>query len=169
MGRWLGESESSYTQVIAGVDIEFPQDHKAHSSFRHEWWYLTANLTDQDGQPLGMQWTQFRVAIDPETRAPAQSWHSQQLYMAHSAVTTSKIHYADEKWSRAHPELAGVETSPFRVFLDDWQWKSQTSDMFPATLEAKSETFGYSLKLESSAPYQNRAKRAIARKAQTVR
>ncbi|GAM54129.1 attH component of attEFGH ABC transport system [Vibrio ishigakensis] len=164
MGRWLGESESSYTQVVPSVDIEFPQDHKAHSSFRHEWWYLTANLTDQDGEPLGMQWTQFRVAIDPETQTPAQSWHSQQLYMAHSAVTTSKIHYADEKWSRAHPKLAGVETSPFRVFLDDWQWKSQTSDMFPATLEAQSETFGYSLKLESSAPYQKQGKDGYSEK-----
>lgn len=164
MGRWLGESEASYSQVVPGVDIEFPKDHKAHADFRHEWWYLTANLRDEQGRPLGIQWTQFRVAIDPNTQEAKSPWQSQQMYMAHSAITTQEIHYADEKWSRAHPKLAGVETSPFRVFLDDWQWLSQSEDMFPATLNAKSETFSYSLTLDSSAPYQKQGQEGYSEK-----
>ena len=69
------------------------------------------------------------------SQQPKQTaWQSQQIYMAHSAVTTKDKHYADEKWSRDQAELAGVSTSPFRVYLDDWQWTSATDDLFPATL-----------------------------------
>ena len=137
-----------FTPVTEGVEINFPADHQAHPDFRHEWWYLTANLTDEDGQSLGVQWTQFRFAAAPPSisnEAKKTQWQSSQIYMAHSAVTTQKKHYADEKWSRDHAALAGVDVSPFRVYLDDWQWTSSTDELFPATLNANSEQFGYSL------------------------
>ncbi|MEZ9877478.1 lipocalin-like domain-containing protein [Vibrio breoganii] len=164
LGNWLGQSEQSYTSVLKGKAIEFPRDHNAHSDFRHEWWYLTANLTDEQGKALGIQWTQFRVAVDPQEKSANGAWHSQQMYMAHSAVTTDNLHYADEKWSRAHPELAGVESTPFRVFIDDWQWRSSTQELFPATLNAKSKAFSYSLTLTSSAPYQKQGDQGYSAK-----
>lgn len=146
-----------FAQVTPGAELSFPADHQAHRDFRHEWWYLTANLTDQSGKPIGIQWTQFRFATLPSMPMPAKpatQWQSRQIYMAHSAVTTAKSHYADEKWSREHAQLAGVDASPFRVYLDNWQWRSLGDDLFPATLNAQSQRFGYSLKLNSSAPYQ---------------
>ncbi|MEZ9410054.1 lipocalin-like domain-containing protein [Vibrio lentus] len=146
-----------FTPVVKGVDITFPADHQAHPNFRHEWWYLTANLIDENGNALGVQWTQFRFAAAPQESGNSikkTTWQSQQTYMAHSAVTTKDKHYADEKWSRDQAELAGVDSSPFRVYLDDWQWNSSSDDLFPATLNANSDQFGYSLKLTSNAPYQ---------------
>ncbi|WP_261905102.1 lipocalin-like domain-containing protein [Vibrio fortis] len=173
MGTLLGSAESNqsqddqFTPVTEGVEINFPADHQAHPDFRHEWWYLTANLTDEDGQALGVQWTQFRFAAAPPSNsneAKKTQWQSSQIYMAHSAVTTQKKHYADEKWSRDHAALAGVDVSPFRVYLDDWQWTSSTDDLFPATLNASSEQFGYSLILTSSAPYQKQGKQGYSEK-----
>ncbi|MEZ9892230.1 lipocalin-like domain-containing protein [Vibrio lentus] len=146
-----------FTPVAKGVDITFPADHQAHLNFRHEWWYLTANLIDEVGNALGVQWTQFRFAAAPQESGNSTkktTWQSQQIYMAHSAVTNKDKHYADEKWSRDQTELAGVSASPFRVYLDDWQWNSSSDDLFPATLNANSDQFGYSLKLTSNAPYQ---------------
>ncbi|MDW2124997.1 MULTISPECIES: lipocalin-like domain-containing protein [Vibrio] len=172
MGTLLGsgdtQSESNlFTPVEKGVELTFPTDHQAHPDFRHEWWYLTANLIDEDGNPLGVQWTQFRFAAAPpkgEDDVKKTEWQTQQIYMAHSAVTTKDKHYADEKWSRDQASLAGVDTSPFRVYLDDWQWISSTNDLFPATLKANSEQFGYSLTLTSSAPYQKQGEQGYSTK-----
>ncbi|WP_252026885.1 lipocalin-like domain-containing protein [Vibrio sp. SCSIO 43136] len=162
-GSWMGESDSLFTPVTADRGLIFPQDHQAHQDFRHEWWYLTANLIDQDGMPLGIQWTQFRVAIAKPTSAKTE-WAGQQIYMAHSAITTVDKHYADEKWSRQHPELAGVSSSPFKVFLDDWQWQSQSEEMFPATLKVQSDSFGYSLSLTTQSPYQKQGEQGFSSK-----
>ncbi|MEZ8115218.1 MULTISPECIES: lipocalin-like domain-containing protein [Vibrio] len=156
-----------FTPVVKGIDITFPVDHQAHPDFRHEWWYLTANLIDENGNALGVQWTQFRFAAAPQESGNSTketTWQSQQIYMAHSAVTTKDKHYADEKWSRDQAELAGVSTSPFRVYLDDWQWTSTTDDLFPATLVANSSQFGYSLKLTNNAPYQKQGEQGYSTK-----
>ncbi|CDT57111.1 lipocalin-like domain-containing protein [Vibrio coralliirubri] len=156
-----------FTSVVKDVEIAFPADHQAHPSFRHEWWYLTANLIDEDGNVLGVQWTQFRFAAAPQESGNSTketTWQSQQIYMAHSAVTTKNKHYADEKWSRDQAELAGVSDSPFRVYLDDWQWTSTTDDLFPATLVANSDQFGYSLKLTNNAPYQKQGEQGYSTK-----
>ncbi|MFA0628003.1 lipocalin-like domain-containing protein [Vibrio sp. 10N.222.49.A3] len=156
-----------FTPVVKGVEITFPADHQAHPDFRHEWWYLTANLIDEEGNTLGVQWTQFRFAAAPQESGNSTketTWQSQQIYMAHSAVTTKNKHYADEKWSRDQAELAGVSASPFRVYLDDWQWTSTTDDLFPATLVANSDQFGYSLKLTNNAPYQKQGEQGYSTK-----
>ncbi|PMN53271.1 hydrolase [Vibrio lentus] len=156
-----------FTPVVKGVELTFPVDHQAHPDFRHEWWYLTANLIDENGNALGVQWTQFRFAAAPQDRGNGTkktTWQSQQIYMAHSAVTTKDKHYADEKWSRDQAELAGVSASPFRVYLDDWQWNSSSDDLFPATLNANSDQFGYSLKLTSNAPYQKQGEQGYSTK-----
>ncbi|PHX07287.1 lipocalin-like domain-containing protein [Vibrio splendidus] len=156
-----------FTPVVKGVDITFPADHQAHPSFRHEWWYLTANLIDEDSNALGVQWTQFRFAAAPQESGNSTkktTWQSQQIYMAHSAVTTKDKHYADEKWSRDQAELAGVDSSPFSVYLDDWQWNSSSDDLFPATLNANSDQFGYSLKLTNNAPYQKQGEQGYSTK-----
>ncbi|WP_394141800.1 lipocalin-like domain-containing protein [Vibrio chagasii] len=171
MGSILGgnseQQSHQFSPVIKGVELSFPKDHQAHPNFRHEWWYLTANLIDEDGNALGVQWTQFRFAAAPKNsveQTKQTAWQSQQIYMAHSAVTTEDKHYADEKWSRDQAELAGVNTSPFRVYLDDWQWTSSTDDLFPATLNANSEQFGYSLTLTSDAPYQKQGEQGYSTK-----
>lgn len=68
MGTLLGsgdtQSESNlFTPVEKGVELTFPTDHQAHPDFRHEWWYLTANLIDEDGNPLGVQWTDRKSVV----------------------------------------------------------------------------------------------------------
>ncbi|MGF1879856.1 lipocalin-like domain-containing protein [Vibrio splendidus] len=159
--------QAQFSPVVKGIDVTFPADHQAHPDFRHEWWYLTANLIDKEGNTLGVQWTQFRFAAAPQESGNSTketAWQSQQIYMAHSAVTTKDKHYADEKWSRDQAELAGVSASPFRVYLDDWQWTSTTDDLFPATLVANSDQFGYSLKLTNNAPYQKQGEQGYSTK-----
>ncbi|MCF1430776.1 MAG: carotenoid 1,2-hydratase [Shewanella sp.] len=169
MGKLMGSDQADierYSKVLPETRLSFPEDHRAHEDFRQEWWYLTANLETLNGEPMGLQWTQFRIAVTPESGLPKlgadNSWATGQLYMAHSAVTTRTEHLAAELWSRGNPELAGVETSPLRIYLDNWQWQSRSRDLFPAVLEGGGADFSYRLKLGSHAPYQLQGKQGFS-------
>ena len=154
MGGLMGEASTGFTPVVADKHLSFPADHLAHDDFRQEWWYLTANLTTETGKPLGLQWTQFRIALSPQVPQSPSKWASNQLYMAHSAVTTAKQHKAEERWSRGQAQLAGVSSNPLTIQLDNWRWQSQDNDLFPATLDVTGDDFSYSLNLTTSASYQ---------------
>lgn len=151
-----------YAQVMPGKKIAFPEDYRAHNDYRIEWWYLTANLITAKGEDIGLQWTQFRVALSPQQIESNNSWVTRQFYFAHTAVTGKDFHYTREKWSRAHPQLAFVNHQPFSVFLDNWRWQSQSEQMFPAILSARSvnptnnaqDHFSYQLNLNTNGPVQ---------------
>ncbi|MCS6100723.1 lipocalin-like domain-containing protein [Shewanella baltica] len=160
------QDDSGFTPVVPGYRFEFPRDHLAHNNFRQEWWYLTANLTTETGEQLGAQWTQFRVALKPtdlQATVPQatdvvpkseSTWATQQLYLAHSALTSSNAHLAHEKWSRHHSEFAEVKLDPFQIRLDNWRWQSETNALFPATLTVENPDFSYQLQLNSQAKLQ---------------
>lgn len=155
-GKASSNSEISFAPVIQGYRFEFPRDHLAHNDFRQEWWYLTANLTTEQGEQLGAQWTQFRIALNAANAHTENesTWASRQLYFAHSALTSNHTHMAHEKWSRHHKELADVQAIPYQIRLDNWTWKSENTTLFPAILSVENEDFSYQLKLDSQAPLQ---------------
>ncbi|WP_253446755.1 lipocalin-like domain-containing protein [Halomonas sp. Y3] len=123
----LGESAEGYTQARPGTPLRFPEDHGAHPDYRIEWWYLTANLEDESGEPLGLQWTLFRQALMPPAQRPAPGpWVADQLWMAHLAVSRGEQHAVAERFARSHSAdpaggQAGAVAHPFRAWLDDWE------------------------------------------------
>ena len=62
----LRSSPAGYAPVVPGKNIQFPRDHLPHSAFKIEWWYLTANLTDDSGGEYGVHWTLFRQSMSPD-------------------------------------------------------------------------------------------------------
>lgn len=161
MGELMGGDISGFDSVTPGKALSFPADHGPHNNFRQEWWYLTANLTTASGEPLGLQWTQFRVALKPQAAAESTAdgdWQSHQLWFAHAAVTREQSHIATERWSRGHQELASAGGNPFAVKLADWHWQSETDTLFPATLTVTGSNgdkpLGYRLTLSSTSPLQ---------------
>jgi len=126
------DGDNSYEPVIKGKPLSFPQDHLSHPGFRAEWWYLTANLESDRGETFGVQWTLFRFATSTEV---GDGWKSPQLYMAHTVVTSKdKIWYA-ERFARGGIGQAGVVSSPYRAWLDNWTWRSHGDTPFPGMLE----------------------------------
>src|ERR1700757_2785809 len=110
----LGTQADGYTKVTPGKVLAFPADHGPHPDFRIEWWYVTANLTDAAGQAFGLQWTLFRQAARPGPQG--EGWASQQIWMAHAAVTRADIHYSAEKFARGGVGQAGVVAKPFQAW-----------------------------------------------------
>ncbi|HSG04121.1 MAG TPA: lipocalin-like domain-containing protein [Marinobacterium sp.] len=143
---------SDFAQVVPGVSIAFPQDHAAHSDFRLEWWYLTGNLSDEQGRDWGVQWTLFRQALDA---SPSQKgWSNSQMWMGHAAVTTPDGHRFAQRLSRGGIGQAGVSLEDgFSAWIDDWRWRSDTPDMLPARLNFAMDDMQVSLELESSGPF----------------
>lgn len=104
--------------------ISFPKDHFSHDAFDIEWWYLTANLQDEQGNDYALQWTLFRFR-DPNTKTDSQSnWHDKHIYMAHASVHSDTQHWFSEKFARGKVGNAGVEKSPFTLFIDEWRWEN---------------------------------------------
>jgi predicted secreted hydrolase len=144
----LGADASGFAQVVPGKPLAFPIDHGAHPEFRVEWWYVTANLKDADGASYGVQWTLFRQANKPNDRD--EGWSSRQLFMAHAAVTSRDTHRFAERFARGGVGQAGVETTPFSAWIDDWQLQSLAQPNFaPLEVRASAKDFSYALRLDS--------------------
>ncbi|MBR9856464.1 MAG: iron ABC transporter permease [Gammaproteobacteria bacterium] len=167
----LGAASKGYTDASPATELHFPADHGPHPDFRIEWWYLTANLQNQDGEPLGMQWTLFRQAQQPkapDASAAADLWAADQLWMAHMALSRGESHRVAERFARGTrdplsdaAQQAGVTARPFRAWLDDWRLESRTTvpggdalDHLMLTAQAEDEKgpFGYQLELEADGP-----------------
>ena len=140
--------------------MSFPQDHGTHDQFDIEWWYLTANLQDEAGDPYGLQWTLFRfknsrprssqaegnnsssslknspVTLNESTVFLDKKWHNDQIYMAHASIHSLDTHWFSEKFARGGVGNAGLTALPLNLFIDDWQWLNSDGDigLFPSTL-----------------------------------
>ncbi|WP_395598963.1 lipocalin-like domain-containing protein [Pseudomonas sp. A1437] len=147
----MGNQAQAFTPVVPGRVFSFPADHGAHEGFRIEWWYVTANLKDQQGNDFGVQWTLFRSALKP---VPEQAgWGSQTIWLGHAAVTSATTHHAAERYARGGVGQAGVRLVPFEAWIDDWQFSSQAVDpLSDLQLSARDRSFAYQLHLTSSRP-----------------
>ena len=143
-----GNDPASFPIIEKDLTLTFPDDHGAHDEYRIEWWYLTANLTDQSGNSLGLQWTLFRAAMEPEN--DKSNWNSPQIWMGHAALTGKNFHFFEEKLARGGVSQAGVSTEPFEAWIDDWylagdNWKNLTAS-------AGGQHFKYSIELKAQGP-----------------
>src|SRR5580765_6571111 len=147
----LGMNGGGFASVIPGKAFAFPTDHGAHPEYRIEWWYVTANLTDPAGIAYGAQWTLFRQAMHPG--AQQEGWANQQIWMGHAAVTRADTHRFSEAFARGGIGQAGVETGPYRAWIDAWQMRGldQTRDdtLAPLELSASGADFAYALRLDA--------------------
>jgi predicted secreted hydrolase len=144
------DSDYDYLQPGPGDELIFPDDLGAHPQHRLEWWYLTANLKTEDGQPLGMQWTQFRQAIKPrpaDAKAPPpEAWPLEAAWMAHAAVSFDGQHQFAERLARGDVGHAGAIAAPLSVWLDDWSLAAaDTGDAW--RLQVQADGWGYDLTL----------------------
>lgn len=162
----LGEASEGFAAVVSGRELRFPEDHAAHPDYRIEWWYVTANLVDQQGKDWGVQWTLFRQALQPQTAEQAEAgWNSAQVWLGHAALTHAGGHRHADRLARGGVGHAGVRLQPFAAWIDDWQLQGQANQrLSPLQVEANGEDFSYRLQLDSDQPLVLQGERGFSRK-----
>ncbi|GAB3386380.1 lipocalin-like domain-containing protein [Azotobacter armeniacus] len=147
----LGQDAAAFTQVERGRPLQFPADHGAHDGYRIEWWYVTANLTDEQGRDWGVQWTLFRSALRPGAEEP--DWNSPNLWMGHAGLSSPFGHQHGETLARGGIGQAGVEAQPFRAWIDDWSLHGTAGEgLEHLQMQASGTNFRYRLQLVSDGP-----------------
>jgi len=166
----LAQGIEGFSEAVPGYEFAFPKDHGLHPDFRMEWWYLTANLQDANGEQYGAQWTLFRIAMQPASEgsdadrpnAISQSnnpWLSEQIFMAHAAITWPQGHAGFQRYARGgdHDGVAqaGAQAEPFAAWLDDWSLHSTGTgtdtgnEWLPLQAEFREGDMGFRLRLAS--------------------
>jgi predicted secreted hydrolase len=168
-----GASDQGYARATGPLDFQFPRDHGAHPRFKHEWWYFTGNLVADNGRRYGYQFTLFRRALDPLPPAGGTRWSTNQVYLAHAALTDVEdgtfLH--DERYARGALGLAGVSTRPFGAWLEDWRIDEVSAgactECFHVSLRASARDFALDLTLRSSKPPVRHGENGFSSKSQT--
>ena len=166
-----GSSSEGYTRALTPLDWQFPRDFGAHPDYLTEWWYYTGNVATADGRRFGYQFTIFRRAIVPpsDTSAGDSEWRSNQLYMAHFAVTNvlDGAFYHQERFSRGGAGLAGAEVDPvYRVWLEGWQVIGLDADATRTQITAATDQVALDLVLEQVKPPALQGDRGLSAKSE---
>ena len=117
-----GGDTAGYARATAPRTFSFPEDDGPHPEFRTEWWYYTGNLDGEHGERFGFQLTFFRNAVAPSMEPRTSQWATRQVYMAHFALTDAgaRRFHDTERFARAAAGLAGADSAPFHVWVENW-------------------------------------------------
>jgi predicted secreted hydrolase len=126
-----GQTSEAFARATVPGAVEFPRDLGPHEEYQTEWWYYTGNLQTEgaDGsssRDFGYQFTIFRRALAPLSDVPEvdelSEWRSNQIYLAHFTISDIQgdKFYTAERFSRDGAGLAGAQSEPYRVWLEDW-------------------------------------------------
>jgi predicted secreted hydrolase len=189
-----GVDTVGYTRAVEVRDFRFPDDHGPHEDFRTEWWYVTGNLTADDGRDFGFQFTVFRNALAPTASGAATAaspsgtspsgisgsgtsaspaspsrWATNQAYMGHFALTDieSDAFRAAELFSRGTAFVAGARANPFAVWIEDWRLSAEDPGgvaAFPMRLVAGADDASLDLTLEAGKPVVLQGDHGLSRK-----
>ncbi|MEH6577325.1 MAG: lipocalin-like domain-containing protein [Amphritea sp.] len=155
--------EYAFKNVSKDYRLQFPHDHGPHPQHHIEWWYITANLEDDDGEHYALQWTQFRIALPEQANSGAVQLR--QFYLAHAAIGNSQQHLAAEKYGRGDIGNAGVQRAPFSAFIDHWQASSEQPDsLFPMRIRFAHSDFNADLRLINQGPIMLQGDNGYSRK-----
>jgi predicted secreted hydrolase len=130
--------ENNYFAVTGPCNLIFPQDHGSHPGYRTEWWYYTGNLHSENGSRYGFQLTFFRSQISPpgaekDWPKPPSRWRTQQVYLAHAAVSdlTGNEYRYKQSISRSAVGIAGIiQEKPELVTISLKNWSVTISPEF---------------------------------------
>ena len=136
-----GGNAAGYARAMRPRAFHFPHDFGPHRSYRTEWWYFTGNLHSRQGRRFGYELTVFRFSIAPHPVHSASRWSTNQVYVAHLAVTDparSRFRFFSQA-ARGAAGLAGSQAMPFRVWVNNWSIRSAGGSEWPWLLRASAK------------------------------
>jgi predicted secreted hydrolase len=168
-----GEAGDGFARATESRPFAFPRDHAEHPAYRTEWWYFTGNLATPQGRHFGFELTFFRYALAPPTAAAngASAWRSEQVWMAHFAITDTagRRFFARERITREALGLAGATAEPLRVWVEDWAAAGEgRGDELTVQLTARDDVMGLALRLTATVPHVAQGDRGLDAKGASI-
>ncbi|MDE1236407.1 lipocalin-like domain-containing protein [Vibrio aestuarianus] len=131
-----------FEPVLPNNSVVLPRDFKFHPEFQHEWWHYFANVADESGEQYNIQWSYFRIASDDRT---AKGWLNPQIYVSHVVISSADKVWREQRISRGGIGQAGFDIKPFKLWIDNWSWRSLGVSPLPGILDIATDTFSLSL------------------------
>lgn len=151
MAQTPARTPDGFAIAQPGYAFTFPADHGAHPDFRTEWWYVTGHLQDEAGKRIGFQLTFFRQATPPAAWKGSAAWRSDQLILAHAALSdeSARRFIYDERLNREGLSASAAE-GQLSVFNESWHLEARSDGGFDLAMEAKGTALR--LRLEPRTP-----------------
>jgi len=131
--------------------FRFPADYGSHGAYRTETWQLSGVLQAGDTGRLGLQLAVIRIALaGPAKQASATDWASGEIYAALFSISSAdglRLH-TDHRLVRGGIGLAGWQTEPMRLWVEDWQVERSGDDAGGTRVELRVAGDGLRLELE---------------------
>jgi len=163
LGDGLGTA--GFARAVERREYRLPLDHGPHFGYQTEWWYYTGHLRAGERR-YGFQLTFFRRGLSPGAPPDDGGLATNQIYFAHLAITdvAAGTHLFAERWGRGAGGLAGAETSPFSVWLEDWRVEATSDDGGAVRLVARDGSLLLDLELETRKPLARHGDRGLSPK-----
>ncbi len=150
-GILSADAEHPFKTVSAEKKVILPRDFNFHPEYQHEWWNFFANVQDKNGNKYSIHWNYSRLANSG--MGPDLGWKNSQIYLSHIAISNSKRVWREQRVARGGIGQAGINSRPFRMWVDDWAWRSLGQTPFPGHLDIKTDRFSLSLYSDEQGPY----------------
>lgn len=139
-----------FEPVLPNYPVRLPADFASRPEFQQEWWKLYAWLKDENGNALSVQWNFLRMAQDERDTL---GWQTPQLYFSSMVINGKNIALHDQKIARGGIGQAGFNDQPFRMWIDNWTWRSVSIGPLPGNLNVATDHFALNLQLRQRGPY----------------
>lgn len=139
-----------FEPVLPDTPVVIPRDFAFHNEYQHGWWHFFANVEDQYGEKYGIQWSYFRIARDDSNLV---GWLSPQMFISHVVVSNKNQVWREQRIARGGIGQAGMTLAPFKLWIDNWSWRSMGRTPFPGLLEAETDNFKVRLKSTTRGPF----------------
>ncbi len=142
-------ASQKFQDVQPDTPVILPGDFAFHDNFQHEWWNFFANVADERGRHYGIQWSVLRIANHASSPT---GWRNPQLYISYVSISNADSHVDEQRIARGGIGQAGMDNRPFRVWIDNWSWRSLGRTPFPGQLKLGSDGFAIDLSINTTGP-----------------
>ncbi|NVD06769.1 carotenoid 1,2-hydratase [Vibrio sp. JPW-9-11-11] len=138
-----------FEPVLPDNPVVVPRDFSFQYEFQHGWWHFFANVVDQKGERYAIQWSYFRIA-NHDTNL--KGWLNPQLYIANVVISNQDKVWRDQRVARGGIGQAGMTQKPFKLWIDNWYWRSLGTTPFPGALNVETEQLRLDLQSTTRGP-----------------
>ncbi|WP_428776233.1 lipocalin-like domain-containing protein [Vibrio sp.] len=139
-----------FAPVSPGKPVVIPDAFQIQPEYQYGLWNFNANVNGADGKPYTIQWSFWRIG---QQNVDLPGWRSPQLYLSYLVVSSPVEAFKEQRLARGGIGQAGMNSKPFRLFIDNWQWRAMGSTPLPGNLRAATDGFSVDLKMVNTGQY----------------